>query len=130
MLPKLIPPRLVFPFWVFAAALFLQAAVAGYLLELSNTFARSERQQWQTQITQEMATQISHLVASNDDLGALVSLRNARSLHPQLQEAVVVDNHGRILLHTDPGWVKPSPSRRGHDWRCRKSAIFACKTAG
>jgi len=75
------------------------------LLNLTDARAQSEYRLLEIQIAKDLAGQLSRALGTNDDLAALASLRDARTNHPQLREAMIFDNTGRILLHTDSGMM-------------------------
>jgi PAS domain-containing protein len=102
---KALPPVLVLPVLIFATSLLFQFMITDYLLTLTNTRYHNELRHLQTQITQDLAAQLARAQASNDDLAALAALRSARANHPQIVDAMIFDNTGKISLHTDSGWM-------------------------
>jgi PAS domain-containing protein len=106
MLPKkTLSPLLALPLLVAVTSLFFQFMLIDYLLRLTNEHYRQELRHLQIEVTQDLAGQLSRAQASNDDLTALAALRSSRSNHPQIVAAMIFDNVGKILLHTDPGWM-------------------------
>jgi PAS domain-containing protein len=106
MIPKKnLPPQLALPILVALTSLFFQFLIIDYLLRLTNTQYHQELRHLQIEVTQDLAGQLSRAQASNDDLTSLASLRSARANHPQIVDAMIFDNAGKILLHTDPGWM-------------------------
>jgi PAS domain-containing protein len=100
-----LPAGLTLPLIVFAAALLLQAALAGFLLDWTGARFRGEILRLQQQISLNLAAELARALAGNDDLAALAALRDARTHYPQLREALVFDNAGKVLLHTDSGML-------------------------
>ncbi len=102
---RALPPVAGLPMLVFVTALLLQFLATSYLLDLSAEHQRSEMQKVQLHISQNLASQISRAFLANDDLTALTTLGDARANFPQLIQAMVFDNTGKILLHTDSGMM-------------------------
>jgi len=102
---KTLPPLLALPLLVAVTSLFFQFMITDYLLRLTNSQYRQQLRHLQIEVTQDLAGQLSRAQASNDDLTSLASLRSARANHPQIVDAMIFDNAGKILLHTDPGWM-------------------------
>jgi PAS domain-containing protein len=102
---KRLPPALALPLLVAVTALFFQFLVIDYLLRLTNTQYHQQLRHLQIEVAQDLAGQLSRAQASNDDLTSLAALRSARGVHPQIVDAMIFDNAGKILLHTDPGWM-------------------------
>ncbi len=96
-------PTLTLSIMLGVVAMMMQAMVANYIIDALNQKYHAELRRLQIQIAQDLAAQLSRAQASNDDLNALSALRSARLNHPQLIEALIFDNAGKILLHTDSG---------------------------
>jgi len=90
---------------VFLTALVLQWGVIHYLSGLSKNQFYEETRKLKIQITKDLAVQLARALAADDDLGALIVLKSARSNHPQLQKAEVFAANGKIILHTNPEMI-------------------------
>ncbi|MBN1595621.1 hypothetical protein JW933_06825 [candidate division FCPU426 bacterium] len=108
---KRLSPALSIALGVFLAALVLQLAVIKYLGSLSQQQLDEETKKLKTQIAEDLAAQLGTALAAKDDLGALMVIKSARSIYPQLYKAEVFRSDGTIFLHSDPGQMgqKTSP---------------------
>lgn len=97
------PPVLTLPATLFIFSVLLMTFIAASSFRWFETRAAAEFRRLHVQIAADLAGQLSRALAVNDDLSALAGLQDARRHFPQLRQAMLFDNQGKILLHTDSG---------------------------